>query len=448
VAIGDLNGDGDPDLASANFGSDSVSVLLNEGDGTFGGNVEYGVGRGVVSVAIGDLDLRRWDGGPDLAAANFFDNNVSVLLNAGGGTFAAAVTYDVDLGPWSVTIADLNNDGHSDLAVANSGDLFFPVETVSVLLGRGDGTFAGHVTFLVGLAPLSVAAGDLDGDGDLDLATANFLDDTVSVLLNDGDGVFLDEVPYAVGLAPTYVAMGDLDLDGDLDLCVTNVGTLPNPGRTISVLLNEGGGTFGEQVIYDVGVEPMSLSMGDLDGDGYLDLAVGNIGGDNVSVLLNSGNGTFVDDGIYGTGADPSSTAVADLDGDGDIEVATANSAGHSVSVLFNRRIRQPEKLEIRNTRETRNPKLEIRNKSKMRNTKHETKSRFPPVLFGSFGFCSFGFVSDFGFRISRLSSVRISSFSGCARSFSHLACQWGRRAVKWGPRRSGVAGRCGHQGR
>jgi len=178
VAIGDLNGDGKPDLAVANESGGSVSVLLGNGDGTFGAKSDYGAGSLPSSVAIGDLN---GDGKPDLAVANESDGTVSVLLGNGNGTFGAKSDYATGRNPYSVAIGDLNGDGKPDLAVAN----FLP-NTVSVLLGNGDGTFGAKSGYGTGNGPFSVAIGDLNGDGKPDLAVANYISNTVSVLVNAG----------------------------------------------------------------------------------------------------------------------------------------------------------------------------------------------------------------------------------------------------------------------
>ncbi len=181
----------------------------------------FGAGDNPNSLAIGDLD---GDGDLDMAVANRNSDNVSVLLNQGDGTFADDVAYDVGGVPWSVATGDLDGDGDIDLAVANaevSGD------SVSVLLNQGDGTFAGNVPYGAGYFPAFVTMGDLDGDGDLDLAVADAgfpkgPGTMVSVLLNDGDGTFVDDSLYRAGDFTVSLAIGDLDADGDLELAVAN----------------------------------------------------------------------------------------------------------------------------------------------------------------------------------------------------------------------------------
>ena len=335
VSLGDLDGDGDLDAMTGNFGSDNVSVLLNLGSGTFLPATPFAVGDAPEAVTLGDLD---GDGDLDAMTANRFSNNVSALLNQGNGTFLPSTpsTFAVGNTPVAVTLGDLDGDGDLDACVANF-DSGFPSGNVSVLLNQG----AGPTLFPAGIAlsfaaesrPYSVTLGDLDGDGDLDACVANLLSDNVSVLLNQGNGTFLPSTPptFAVGDQPVSVTVGDLDGDGDLDSCVANRGS-----GNVSVLLNEGNGTFLPATTIAVGDSPRSVTLGDLDGDGDLDAMIGNFGPDNVSVLLNQGNGTFLPATPFAAGDGPFSVALGDLDGDGDLDACVANGLSDNVSVLLN----------------------------------------------------------------------------------------------------------------
>jgi hypothetical protein len=324
VAIGDLDNDGDDDLAVTNEHSDDVSVLLNYGDGTFAPAVSYAAGDGSSSVAIGDLDD---DGDADLAVANYISDDVSVLMNNGDGTFAPAVSHAASDYPRSVAIGDLDDDGDDDLAVANRN-----TDDVSVLLNNSDGTLAAAVSYAAGDGPRSVAIGDLDNDGDDDLAVANTSSLDVSVLLNNGDSTFAPAVSYPAGYGPTSVAIGDLDDDGDDDLAVTNAFISDD----VSVLLNNGDATFASAVLYVAGSFPNSVAIGDLDDDGDADLAVANGSSDDVSVLLNHGDGTFAVEVSFAAGDRPRFVAIGDLDNDGDADLAVANYISDDVSVLLN----------------------------------------------------------------------------------------------------------------
>ncbi|MCH7700451.1 MAG: VCBS repeat-containing protein [Planctomycetes bacterium] len=334
IAIGDLNGDGANDFVTANWYENGLSVRLNNGDGTFGRSVTYASGPLPHSVAIGDLD---GDGDLDLVVSNAgtpceIGTTVSVLQNNGDETFSAPVAFDVGDIPFGVYLADLDGDGDLDLAVSN-----YWSDEVSVLLNNGDATFASQVTSSAGSGPYDVTSGDFNGDGHPDLALVNRHGDTLSVLLNLGDGVFMDVVVQDVGLKPVAVAIGDLNGDGNLDLAVTNR-MEPFADGTISLLFNLGDGTFQKQVVLDTGDGPEGIVIGDLDGDDDLDLAVSNVDGDSVSVHLNNGDGTFADMVTYSTGflSSPIKLAIGDLDGDGDLDLATANAGSDNVSILLN----------------------------------------------------------------------------------------------------------------
>ncbi len=192
----------------------------------------------------------------------------------------------VGLAPTGIVAGDFTGDGHLDLAVTNSS-----ANTVSVLLGNGDGTFAPQVTYAVGSRPGAIVAGDFTGNGRIDLAVANSFGNTVSVLLGNGDGTFAPQVTYAVGSYPDAIVAGDFTGNGRIDLAVAN-----SNDNTVSVFLGNGNGTFQRQVTYSVGAGPDAIAAGDFSGNGRMDLAVVNSGvnyAGTVSVLLSIGDGTF-----------------------------------------------------------------------------------------------------------------------------------------------------------
>ena len=331
VAVGDFNGDGKLDLAVANFASASVSILLGKGDGTFQTAINYGLGSGAhhpTSAAVGDFN---GDGKLDLAVANGGSNDVSVFLGNGDGTFQPALDYvtNSDLQsvvPSSVAVGDFNRDGHLDLAVANPGGL-------SVLLGKGDGTFEPFVSYAAGSTPYWVAVGDFNRDGKLDLAVANEGSNDLSVLLGKGDGTFQAAVNYATGSQPASVAVGDFNGDGKLDLAVANIGS-----NNVSVLLGQGDGTFKPAIDFGAGSNSRWVAVGDFNGDGKLDLAVANNasngGTPSVSLLLGKGDGTFQNAVDYTIGTQPDSLAVGDFNGDGRLDLAVADIGSSTVLVL------------------------------------------------------------------------------------------------------------------
>jgi uncharacterized protein (UPF0548 family) len=321
VAVGDFNGDGKTDLASANFTSNTVSVFLGNGDNTFQAKADYVVGTNPLSVAVGDFN---GDGYLDLAVANAGSGNVSVLLNAGNGTFLPAQSYGAGSSPQSVAVGDFNGDGRLDLVVSNLNSA-----DVSVLLGNGDGTFQAAVDSPAGTQPSGVAVGDFNNDSKPDIAVGNFNTSQISVLLGNGDGTFQAPVTYAVGPNPISVAAGDFEGNGILDLAVANFGA-----GYVSVLLGNGDGTFKAHVNYSTGSRPASVAVADFDGRGVADLVTGNSTSDTVSILLGNGNGTFKAAANYAAGNQPHSVAVGDFAGTGKPGVVVANELSNDLSVL------------------------------------------------------------------------------------------------------------------
>ena len=325
VAVGDLDGDGKPDLATANHHSDSVSVLLNAGRGSFRTRRDDLVAAGPLSVAVADLNA---DGTQDVLTASASAAAVSVLLNKGNGTFEPRRNYPTGDEPFDVAVGDLDGDGDPDLVTANYD---FPGH-VSVLLNNGDGSFADNRDFVTGDAPESIVVGDLNGDGSQDVATAG---SAVSILLNAGGGILRSPHDISTGANLSSIGVGDLNGDGKPDLA-----TASYESGSIFVLLNRGGGRFGTRA-YRTVREPQSVAIGDLNGDRRVDIAVVS---DEaiVSVLGNRGDGTL-DAGREYLSSRPSplaqgaSIGIADVSSDGRSDIVTANEITNSVSVLLNR---------------------------------------------------------------------------------------------------------------
>ncbi len=203
-------------------------------------------------------------------------------------SFAPATNFSAPGGPISVTTGDFNGDGNLDLVTANVFD------TVSVLLGNGMGGFSAPTRFDAGFTPVSVTTGDFNKDGKLDLAVANINSDNVSVLFGNGSGSFSAAVNFDAGVRPISVTTGDFNNDGNLDLATASSGFNSN---TVSVLLGDGAGSFSAAVNFIVGDEPSSVTTGDFNGDRKLDLATANISG-TISVLLNTCNPDTDGDGV------------------------------------------------------------------------------------------------------------------------------------------------------
>ncbi|NEP56265.1 MAG: DUF4347 domain-containing protein [Symploca sp. SIO2G7] len=338
VAVGDFDGDGDPDLVAANSGSNNVSVLLGNGDGTFAAPTNLGVGTTPNAVAVADFD---GDGNLDIVSANNGSSDVSVLLGNGDGTFDDATNFVAGTSPRSLAVADFDGDGSLDLVTAGAGG-------VSVLSGDGNGNFGPATNLGVTSSPYSVAVGDFSGDGNLDLVTANaeeFVIGTVSVLLGNGDNTFRPARDFRTGDSdPESVAVGDLNGDGILDIAVANE---DNGDGTISVMLGNGDGTFNttfdttNNFPFPTTGQPSSVDLVDVNSDGNLDLL--SAGGETISVRFGNGDGTFGDscdlDGLIdiGVGVASSAIVVEDFDGDGLSDLAVAGFNTDAVTILLNR---------------------------------------------------------------------------------------------------------------
>ena len=318
IATADFNGDGKPDLAVADL---NVSVLLGNGDGTFQSPAEY-PGAGATFVAVGDFN---GDGKYDLASADGFDDRVSILLGNGDGTFQTpAVTYEVGGGPTSVLAIDLNGDGHMDLAVGTGAGGGGPnvAGTLSVLLNKGDGTFQPHRDF-GGMTAVSVAAGDFNGDAQVDLAVPNPDFNTVNILLGDGRGTFGSILDYGTQVVPpSQVIAGDFNGDGKLDLCVA----LQASG-IVGVFLGNGDGTFQPPMLNNAPGGGLYIAAGDFDGDGKLDVAA-FVGSElnNMQILLGNGDGTFKPRIAFPVSNNPGQVLTGDFNGDGKLDLLPVGS--------------------------------------------------------------------------------------------------------------------------
>ena len=321
VAVGDFNGDGTADLATCGVGNSrsTVSILLGNGDGSFQAHRDFNTGVGPTGIAVGDFN---GDGKLDLVTANFgidqgFSNTVSVLLGNGDGTFQRHVEYEAGNFPKSVAVGDFNGDGKLDVVVANFAS---NLKQVNVLLGNGDGTFGSPVAYGTGKLPVSVVVGNFNGDANLDIAVANSGGNTVSVLLGNGDGTFQSHRDLGTGTNPVSLTVADFNNDSRSDLATSNASS-----KNVSVLLGRGDGTFRARIDTDTPNAPNYVTAGDLNGDNKPDLVALDQG---VSVLLGTGDGHFQTPVTYGVFFFSTSVVIGQLNSDAHADLVVGHGFG------------------------------------------------------------------------------------------------------------------------
>jgi hypothetical protein len=323
LAVGDFNSDGLADLVSANYKDNNVSILIGNGKGSFSSATKFAVGNKPFYLTQGDFN---GDGFVDLATVNYQDDTISILLGDGQGSFGSPTNFAAGKAPISIATGDFNHDGFSDLAVADD------VSNLSVLLGDGKGKFGSPTKFAIGTSPIAISVGDFNGDGVSDLVAANVGENKdASVLLGNGKGGFGAATSVAVGATPAFAAVGDFNRDGFADLATANYQT-----ENISILLGNGKGGFGTATNFAAGNKPLSIAVGDFNGDGLSDIATANMSDNNVSVILGDGKGRFGTPTKLAVGNSPGFVTVGDFNGDGISDLVTANRGTDDVSILLN----------------------------------------------------------------------------------------------------------------
>jgi uncharacterized protein (TIGR03437 family) len=346
VAAADFNGDGKVDAIVGEQLSDNLVFFAGNGDGTFKSPTSIATGHTNGPGVSGDFN---GDGRPDLAVGALMGTTVSIYLNSGGGSFQTASSVSSGgTAPNGIVTADFNGDGKLDLAVANSGALASTgaggAGNVAILNGGGNGSFSAATTYTAGTAPSAIAAGDLNGDGKPDLAVVDTGVNTgtpatstgaLYVLVNQGNGTFRTPVKYAVSSYPTAVAIGDVNGDGKLDVIVSTQDM--NFNFTIAVLLGNGDGTLqaAKSVATDFG--PTQLTIRDFNGDGKADIVIDHCcGSTNMGYFVGHGDGTFDPEVEFNGGASPQTFAVADINGDGKPDLLIGGTQPLSFSALLN----------------------------------------------------------------------------------------------------------------
>lgn len=369
IAKGDFNGDGVIDLVVGSYTGSVLSLWAGVGNGTFSSRTDFPVGAGTTNqdLEAGDFDgngktdvavmfrtatisafnillqgtgttgLRpaqvdlatagigyyltsgdfNGDNKPDIVHANYLAaGKASVFLNNGDGTGSFATKSDLTTGNYAAGIAvgDLNNDNKQDIVVCdrNNGT----GTTVSVIIGNGDGTFVARVPYTTAVDPWSVALGDVNNDGRLDIVTGNYTTGNISVLLGNGDGTFQNKTDYATSANPRKIILTDVNNDKKLDVVLTSTSTLK-----AGVLIGNGSGGFSAITEFNVGGNGFHASVGDFNGDGNVDIVTTSSAGNNIAIILGAGNGSFGAPTTFPAIAAPKDIIVGDFNGDSKLDV-------------------------------------------------------------------------------------------------------------------------------
>ena len=339
------------DLATANAdqNANSVSILLGNGDGTFGAKTDIPVGTtplALVAAQFGNGNPSGTEHFMDLAVVNQASNSVSILLGNGDGTFQPKVDIAVGAQPSAIVVGDFDKDGHLDLAVANQGSSSVPgSSSVSILFGNGDGTFqpAVNIPLTTGTGPISIATANFDNDinNNPDLVTADSTSSSVTLLFGNGTRINTfstqPQTDIPVGTRPLAVIAADFNADNHADLAVANAGS-----DSISILLNNASvsqpNPFSTPTTLALtsGSQPAAVITGDFNHDNHVDLAVADTGSGSATVLFGNNDGTFPTRVEFPTGSQPSALASGDFNGDNLADLAIANANSASVTVVVN----------------------------------------------------------------------------------------------------------------
>lgn len=344
VEVADLNNDKLLDLIVSSEQDRSVTILLGKGNGQFeqAKGSPFPAGHIVNDIAIGDFNN---DGNPDLAFANHEKKYLTVLLGNGKGNFTAAPKspFPVEVIPHTHGIAtgDFNNDGRLDLVTDSWGN-----DQVEILFGDSINGFRTPGTFFkVGKMPYQrLRVADVNNDSNIDITTTNLEGDNATILLGDGKGNFSEATgsPFPCGDSPFGLAIGDVNADGNPDLAIINspASTADRTGKNgLTVLLGDGAGKFTTMKgsPYEAGKIPNRVAIGDINGDGVNDIVTSDNDSDKIYIFLMNINGSILSQSPITVGNHPKGIAIADLNRDGKGDIVVCNNADNEISIIISK---------------------------------------------------------------------------------------------------------------
>ncbi len=320
LVTADFNRDGVLDLATASASDSLVAIFSGKTDGTFLPFQSYSLAGGTRSLAAADFNR---DGATDLALGLHETGDLGALLSKGGG-YQRRVFREKMPSPNAVATADLDADGILDLVLANDTG-----KSISIMLGKKTG-FGKATDYSIGRTATALAVGDFNEDGRLDVAVSTSDDDMLTILLGNGDGTFQSPSTLSTGNQPAEsVIAADLNGDGHLDLVTANT------NGHLSVLLGNGDGTFGAALSVAAGGNSITVIAADMNGDAKLDLATANTTSATVSVLLGKGDGTFQNAQQFPAIAGARSLVAGDFNRDGMMDLAVGNEGASTISIFL-----------------------------------------------------------------------------------------------------------------
>jgi hypothetical protein len=326
-----INLPGNLDILATTYANNVVWDLFGDGTGKFAFATPSSISVGTNPTVVAPGDINN-DGRLDFVTVNAGSGTVSVMLGNGAGGFTAAAGSPITVGGadgQSIALGDVNGDGNLDIVSSNTD-----AGTLSVLLGNGTGGFIAEGSpFAVGTGPQSVALADVNGDGRLDIVTANWISNNVSILLRNAGAGFTSTAPTFVSGAPFYAALADMNGDGRIDIVTAN-----RTDGTATVLIQQASLGFVGLTPVNVGTNPQWVAVGDLNDDGKLDFVTANTGSNNLSVMLaNSGGGYSAAGATLSVTDSPTSVALGDVNHDGKLDIIeTSGTTGHIGVLLGN----------------------------------------------------------------------------------------------------------------